>query len=70
MLGIARDGEQGFGGGAEQAGVDDRFVLEGNVGDDLRDGEDKSISTKICTTPPENSCSTTAANSATSLTTW
>src|SRR5438067_13538346 len=40
MLGVGRDGDQGFGGGFEQQVIDDRFVLVGDVGDRSRQGED------------------------------
>src|SRR5207237_3429894 len=40
VLGVGRDGDQGFGGGFEQQVIDDRFVLVGDVGDRSREGED------------------------------
>ena len=40
VLGVGRDGDQGFGGGFEQQVIDDRFVLVGDVGDRSRQGED------------------------------
>jgi hypothetical protein len=32
VLGVGRDGDQGFGGGFEQQVIDDRFVVVGDVG--------------------------------------
>ena len=40
MLGIARDREQRFGGGVEEYVVDGVFVVEGDGGDRLGNGED------------------------------
>src|SRR5207248_9730256 len=40
VLGVGRDGDQGFGGGFEQQVIDDRFVLVSDVGDRSRQGED------------------------------
>ena len=40
VLGVGRDGDQGFGGGFEQQVIDDRFVVIGDVGDRPRQGED------------------------------
>ena len=40
MLVIAGDGEQGFGGSAEEDVVDDLFVVEGDGGNGFREGED------------------------------
>jgi hypothetical protein len=40
MLGIAGNGEQGFGGGAEEEAVDGLLVVEGNGGDRLGECED------------------------------
>src|SRR5438874_13536699 len=40
VLGVGRDGDQGFGGGFEQQVIHDRFVLVGDVGDRARQGED------------------------------
>ncbi len=40
MLGIGGDGAQRLGRGAEQDGVDDGLVLEGDLGDRRRQGED------------------------------
>ena len=40
VLGVGRDGDQGFGGGFEQQVIDDRFVVVGDVGDRPRQGED------------------------------
>ena len=39
-LGIARHGEQGFGGGAEEQVVDHLFVVKGEGGQRLRKSED------------------------------
>ena len=40
VLGVGRDGDQGFGGGFEQQVVDDGLVLVSDVGDRARQGED------------------------------
>ena len=40
VLGVARDSQQGLRGGAEQDGVDDRFVLKRERGNLFRDRED------------------------------
>jgi hypothetical protein len=40
VLGVGRDGDQGFGGDFEQQVIDDRLVLVGDVGDRSRQGED------------------------------
>ena len=40
VLGVGRDGDQGFGGGFEQQVIDDRLVVIGDVGDRSRQGED------------------------------
>ncbi len=40
VSGIARDGEQRFGRGAEKDAIDDCFVGKGEAGDRLRHGED------------------------------
>src|ERR1700687_5697165 len=39
-FGVAGDGQQGLGGGAEEDAVDNFFVVESNVGDRLGDSED------------------------------
>ena len=39
-LGVAGDGQQSFGGGAEEDVIDDFFVVEGDGGDGLGEGED------------------------------
>ena len=39
-VGVAGNGEQGFGGGAEEEVIGDRFVVEGDLGDGLGDSED------------------------------
>jgi hypothetical protein len=40
VLGVNRDGDQGFGGDFEQQVIDNRFVLVGDIGDRSRQGED------------------------------
>jgi hypothetical protein len=40
MLGVAGDGEQGFGSGAEEHVVDGVLVVEGDLGDGLGESED------------------------------